>query len=245
MAWALVARSTAMHGMVDGLAQVAAPMAMTLAAPTFLGMWVGMMVAMMFPTAVPLVAAHRLVGRRRGDSPWTTAALVAGYLSTWSVAGVVPFAVLVLLRDVATGGGETEWLPVAAGGILVAAGLYQFTGWKTVCLRTCRSPLAFVARHDFAGGARSAVRAGFLQGTYCLGCCWALMTVLLVVGLMNLLWMAVLSLVFIGEKVWRRGWALPRFVGVALVGLGVAIALHPPLLGVVAEIPDLGTTSSM
>lgn len=125
---------------------------------------------------------------------------------------------------------------------LTIAGLFQFSRWKTICLRTCRSPFAFLMEHDFGGGTRAAVRAGLVHGAYCLGCCWALMSVLLVVGLMNLVWMLALTLVFLAEKCWRRGWVLPRVVGTALVAVGVAVAIHPPLLQLISGVADGGAT---
>lgn len=233
-AWLVVTREAAEPGMVDGLAVVGTRMSMPVAAPVFLATWVAMTVAMMFPTVIPLVAAHRIVARRRGDGLLPTVGLVAGYLLAWSLVGVVPLVALLGFRSLSEGAAESSWLPRLAGLALAVAGLYQFGRWKTACLRTCRSPMAFLARHDFGGGTRSAVRAGIAQGAYCIGCCWALMSVLLVVGLMNLVWMVALTLVFLAEKCWRHGWALPRVVGTALVVAGVAIAVHPPLLPALA-----------
>ncbi|WP_127126984.1 DUF2182 domain-containing protein [Georgenia sp. SYP-B2076] len=246
LAWLLVARqSGAMDGMVSGLAQVGTAMPMPVAAPLFLAMWVGMMVAMMFPTVVPLVAAHRMVVRRRGEGVVPTLALVAGYLLVWAVAGLVPLAALVAFRAIAVPAEGATWLPLVAGATLIVAGLYQFSRWKTICLGACRSPFAFLVQHDFGGGTRAALRAGVAQGAYCLGCCWALMAVLLVVGLMNLVWMAGLALVFLAEKVWRRGWALPRVVGTALVVIGLAVMAYPPLLHLIAGVAEGGMSPAM
>ena len=243
VAWVLVARQAdTMSGMVSGLAQVGTRMPMTVAAPAFLAMWVGMMVAMMFPTAVPLVAAHHVVVRRRGEGIMPTVAFVAGYLLAWSAAGLLPLAALLVFRRLSGAAGDSRWLPILAGLTLTIAGLYQFSRWKTICLRTCRSPFAFLMEHDFGGGTRAAVRAGLVHGAYCLGCCWALMSVLLVVGLMNLVWMLALTLVFLAEKCWRRGWVLPRVVGTALVAVGVAVAIHPPLLQLISGVTDGGAT---
>ncbi len=241
IAWVLVARqANTMDGMVSGLAQVGSAMPMTVAAPAFLAMWVGMMVAMMFPTVVPLVAAHYVVVRRRGEGIIPTLGFVVGYLLAWSVAGLLPLGAVVGFRRISGAAGDGRWLPFLAGVTLALAGLYQFSRWKTICLRTCRSPFAFLMEHDFGGGTRSAVRAGVVHGAYCLGCCWALMSVLLVVGLMNLVWMLALTLVFLAEKCWRRGWVLPRVVGTALVVVGVAVAIHPPLLQVMSGVTDGG-----
>jgi predicted metal-binding membrane protein len=122
------------------------------------------------------------------------------------------------------------WLRGLAGAILLVAGLYQFTPWKAVCLKACRSPFAFLLEHDFGGGTRSAFRAGASHGAYCLGCCWALMSLLVVVGLMNVVWMAGLALVFLAEKNWRYGAALSKVAGVAVGLLGIAVIVDPGLL---------------
>jgi predicted metal-binding membrane protein len=129
-------------------------------------------------------------------------------------------------QDAAT----ARWISLLAAGVLAVAGLYQFTPWKGRCLRSCRSPLSFILEHDFGGGSRSAVRAGMSHGLWCLGCCWALMAVLLIVGLMNLAWMGALSVLFLAEKNWRHGVAVGRLAGATLFGLGLAVIVHPSVL---------------
>lgn len=239
VAWALTARQAGdMDDMVSGLGQVGARAANDVAAPVFLAMWGGMMVAMMVPTVVPMVLAHRAVVQRRGEGAGPTLAFVGGYLAVWSVIGLVPLAALLGFGDLAADAGDSRWLPTLAGGILVGAGVYQFTGWKAVCLRACRGPMAFLFQHDFGGGSRSAFRSGVSHGAYCLGCCWALMAVLVVVGLMNLVWMAALSLVFLAEKNWRHGIGLTRLVGATLMVLGLAVVARPALL------PDISGAGS-
>jgi predicted metal-binding membrane protein len=219
-----------MREMVTGLGQVGERMPNDMTAPAFMVMWVAMMVAMMLPTVGPIVLSHRAVVQRRGEGARPTVAFVAGYLIVWTTAGIVPLAALLGFRDLSMQAASTRWLPVLAGGVLVVAGVYQFTGWKAVCLRACRSPMTFVLTHDWGGGARSALRAGVSHGGFCLGCCWALMSVLVVVGLMNLVWMALLSLVFLGEKNWRYGVGLTRVAGSTLIVLGAAVALWPSIL---------------
>jgi predicted metal-binding membrane protein len=107
-------------------------------------------------------------------------------------------------------------------------------GWKQVCLGKCQSPFAFIVTHDFGGGARSALRAGIDHGAFCLGCCWALMTVLFVVGLMNLVWMIGLFLVFLAEKSSRHGLFVARITGAALVVLGVVVVARPEILSTIS-----------
>jgi predicted metal-binding membrane protein len=204
----------------------------------FLAMWTTMMVAMMFPTVAPIVLLHRLVVRRRGQGLLPTVAFGGGYLLVWAATGVVPLAALVAFRHVAH---DTMWVARAGGAVLVLAGAYQFTRWKEACLRACRTPLTFLATHDFGSGLRGAVRAGVSHGLYCLGCCWALMAVLFVVGLMNLAWMAVIAVVFLAEKNWRYGVGLTKVVGVAVVAFGVAVAVHPTILGSVMPMQQGGS----
>jgi predicted metal-binding membrane protein len=129
---------------------------------------------------------------------------------------------------------ESLWIGRVGGGVLVLAGAYQFTRWKDTCLRACRQPLTFLLTHDFGRGLRGALRTGASHGLYCLGCCWALMAVLFVVGLMNLTWMAAIAVVFLAEKNWRHGVALTRVVGTAVILFGIAVLANPELLGVVA-----------
>lgn len=236
--WLTIRRSDSMTGMVVGLDQAQGGVDAVPTAPVFLGMWVGMMVAMMFPTVVPMVLAHRMVVDHRGGRRSATAVFVLGYLLVWSAAGAVPLGALFGFSRLASGSGEARWVPVVAGVVIAVAGAYQFTPWKAVCLRTCRSPLGFVLTHDFGGGSRSALRAGVAHGAFCLGCCWALMAVLVVVGLMNLLWMVALALIFLAEKTWRYGEALTRMMGAALLVLGLAVIAFPDLLPALSETGD-------
>lgn len=216
--WLTIDRARAMAEMADmGMEQ-------QLTAGVFMAMWVTMMVAMMFPTVAPIVLLHRMVMRRSTAGPGRTTAFVAGYLMAWSAAGLVPLAALLVFRSVA------DWTAWAAGVTLVVAGLYQFTGWKKNCQKACRSPLTFLSTHDFGTGLAGSARVGIVHGLYCLGCCWALMTVLFVVGLMNLAWMAVIAVVFLIEKHWRHGLAFSRVVGMSIAALGVATLVNPMTL---------------
>ena len=132
------------------------------------------------------------------------------------------------------------WLPALGGAVLIIAGAYQFTRWKGICLRACRSPLAFLMQHDFGGGSRSAVRAGISHGAYCLGCCWA------DDGSDRgrpdeLVWMVALFLVFLVEKVSPHGTAVARVVGIGLLLVGAAVIAHPTLMHALAGTPDPST----
>jgi predicted metal-binding membrane protein len=238
--WWTVRNASDMGDMAQGLGSVGFAMPFDMAAGIFMAMWTTMMVAMMFPTVAPIVLVHRMVMRRRGAGIGTTAAFAGGYLVVWSLVGFVPFGVLVSFRNVADGSG---WVAPVSGAVLITAGAYQFTRWKETCQRACRSPLTFLATHDFGSGARGAIRAGASHGLYCLGCCWALMAVLFVVGLMNLAWMAGIAVVFLAEKNWRHGPALSRAAGLAVICFGILVIAHPALL--TSVLPGNGPSMTM
>ena len=113
-------------------------------------------------------------------------------------------------------GGAAAFAP---GAVLVAAGVYQFTGWKRFCLRHCRTPMDFISTH-FRAGRVGALRMGLSHALYCLGCCWLLMLIWFVAGAMSVLWMGVFAAFILAEKVWSRGEWLSRFMGAASVAAG-------------------------
>jgi predicted metal-binding membrane protein len=223
-AWAFTAQQAASMSGMGGMAMLGAGL--------FLVIWVVMMVAMMFPSTAPMVLTHARVVRSRGEGSLPTVAFVLGYLMVWTAAGLVPLAIIQLAGSSLVTP-LAGWLPRLGGAVILAAGAYQLTPLKNVCLSHCRSPLGFILTHDFGGGSPAAVRAGISHGQYCLGCCWALMAVLAVLGLMNLAWMAVFAVVFFLEKNWSRGVMLSRVVGVACVALGLAIIVQPGVLTMV------------
>ena len=229
--WATLGNVRDMESMVQGFAHVGVAMPFDMSVAVFMSMWATMMVAMMFPTVAPIVLLHRMVVRRRGQGIVPTLSFGAGYLVIWVSVGLIPLAALIGFRHVADG---STWVDRAGGAVVLLAGAYQFTRWKDTCLRACRSPLTFLSTHDFGSGLMGAFRTGVSHGLYCLGCCWALMTVLFVVGLMNLAWMAAIAVVFLAEKNWRHGVGLTRLVGTAVTLFGLAVLVHPSLLGSVA-----------
>jgi predicted metal-binding membrane protein len=239
--WATVDGSRDMAGMTQGLAQVGVTMPFDMAAPLFLLMWATMVVAMMLPTVAPIVLLHRMVMRRAGHGPVSTVAFAAGYLVIWTVLGVAPLAALLVFG---TATAQAGWVPRAGGAVLLLAGLYQFTAWKDTCLRACRTPLTFLLNHRFGDGLTGTFRTGVSHGLYCIGCCWALMAVLFVVGLMNLAWMALVAVVFLVEKNWRHGVGLTRVVGTAVTVLGVAVLAEPSLLADLAGTAGMNDTMS-
>ena len=217
-AWLVTADQASMSG-AGGVAMLGAGL--------FLATWVVMMVAMMFPSVAPMVLMHARIVRSRGEGALPSVSFVLGYLIVWTAAGLVPLAVIELLGSFGTPT-AAGWLPRLGGAVVILAGLYQLTPLKNVCLRACRSPLSFVLSHDFGGGAPAAARAGISHGAFCLGCCWALMAVLAVLGLMNLIWMTVFAVVFFLEKNWRHGVMFARVAGVACLVLGAGTLLDLP-----------------
>ncbi|TMG68773.1 MAG: DUF2182 domain-containing protein [Chloroflexi bacterium] len=219
VAWLITFRQAGSMGM-GGLAMMTAGL--------FLVTWLVMMVAMMFPSVAPMTLAFASFTRSRGEGYVPTAVFVLGYLAVWTAAGLVPLAVLQAVDKIWMT--PPSWLPRAGAAVIIVAGIYQFTPLKDACLRACRSPLGFIMTHNFGGGPAAAVRAGMSHGLYCLGCCWALMAVLAVLGLMNIAWMAVIAAVFFVEKNVRRGELLPRVVGAVCIVAGLAIAAWPVYL---------------
>ena len=235
LAWvSTIHDAVSMRRMVMGLGQIGWLAQGDMSAGVFLPMWVAMMVAMMLPAVAPMVLAHLGVTRRLGRGIAPTLVFVAGYLLVWSAIGAVPLLVYKAFAPLSGDAALLRWLPALAGAILIIAGAYQFSAWKRTCLDRCQSPFGFLASHDFDGGALSALRAGLVHGALCLGCCWAVMTVLLLVGLMNLLWMAGIFALIVIEKNWKHGLVVAKIACVALIVLGAAVIAHPALLAAIS-----------
>jgi predicted metal-binding membrane protein len=206
----------------------------------FVSTWVVMMGAMMFPSVSPLVVTFKRLqaARREKGMPaaaGATAALLAGYLVAWTGAGLVGFALLAGGR--ALGIDALSWDnagPYVAGGVILAAAVYQLTPLKDACLTRCRGPLSFLIER-WRDGRAGALRMGFVHGAWCVGCCWALMAALFALGAMSLLWMAVVAAFIALEKLlpWRAG--ATGAVTALLVVLALAVAFAPD------EVPGLTT----
>jgi predicted metal-binding membrane protein len=212
--------------------QMMMEMGMSMAAPwttadllfTF-AMWVVMMIGMMAGSAMPvlLLFAGTHTGRGTGKMPVIVLMFALGYLGVW--VGFSAFATLAqwaLHQAAALSPELAASSPQLGGAILCAAGLYQLTPFKRACLTHCRSPLGFLLSH-WRDGTAGALQMGIRHGAYCLGCCWALMGVLFVVGVMNLVWVAVLALFVLLEKVGPAGTALARVAGISMIAAGVAL----------------------
>jgi predicted metal-binding membrane protein len=192
-------------------------------------MWAAMMVAMMLPSASPMVLLYARVvrqaeaqGRARG-APAAITAFACGYLGIWilfSLLAVVAqwglerFSALSPMMSLSPG--------LLAGGLLIAAGLYQLTPLKAACLAHCRAPASFLAAH-WHKGVSGAWRMGLTHGLYCLGCCAVLMALLFVGGVMNLIWIAGLTLLVAAEKLAPHGAAAAKAAGAILIAGGAAL----------------------
>ncbi len=191
-------------------------------------MWAVMMVAMMLPSAAPVTLLVAGIARKRreaGAAPGlSTAPFVFGYLAVW-FAFAAAATVLQWQLDAAALLSETMAFGsrLVAGGVLVVAGIYQWTPLKHACLRHCRSPLDFLLHH-WRDGAPGAFVSGVRHGVFCLGCCWMLMALLFVGGIMNLAWIAGIALIVLLEKTLPWGGWMERATGIVLVLWG-ALAL--------------------
>jgi predicted metal-binding membrane protein len=196
-----------------------------------LAMWVAMVFAMMLPSAMPVLSSYAALAetkRRAGEAAASPLVLAAGYLSIWLAFAVVATAaqgVLTQLR-VLTPLGLTAG-EVLTGTTLLAAGLYQFSPLKLGCLTRCRFPAPYFA-DNWTPRAAGVFRQGIEQGLDCLGCCWALMVVMFAVGVMNVVWIAVIGAVMVIEKVTVSA-MVPRIVGLVFVLWGLATLAASPV----------------
>jgi predicted metal-binding membrane protein len=183
---------------------------MPMGAGLWLGAWTVMMAAMMLPSTAPLVL---LYGRRANTTDSTL--LMAGYLLVWAAVGLAAYAIDVRIMDPPDG---------VIAGVLIGAGVYQLTPLKSACLKRCRNPLDFLVTH-WHGGRTGALRLGAEHGAYCVGCCWALMVVLVVAGAMGLAWVIAIAAAIAAEKLLPGGKWLGQLGGIALVAAGIVVAL--------------------
>lgn len=240
LAWLLVLRDTASMSMSapgasPSLAQGAA----------FTAQWGVMMAAMMLPSAAPTILLYRTASRRLaaiGDRAAPPAAFAAVYLLFWLATGIPVYGAYV-----AVGALAARWqgfhaaAPFAIAAVLAAAGIYQLSGAKRVCLRQCESPLGFLMRR-WRSGYAATLRLAARHAGYCIGCCWTLMVILVAAGAMSLPWVLAITLVVFAEKLLPNGWRTARLIGAGLIVLAFAVALRPELAGTIrgrmAPTPD-------
>ncbi len=197
----------------------------------FLALWVVMMAAMMFPSVAPMAVvwirsvSARATGRERLGG---VALFLTGYLIAWAAFGLLAYGALLLTgRLVDVSPTAAKWVGVA---IFAAAGIYQLTPLKEVCLKHCRSPVGSLFHYaSFRGPARD-LRVGLHHGAYCVACCWGLMIILIAVGTMNVAVMVALAAVIFIEKVWKYGRQFATAVGVLLLGTALLAVWVPWLL---------------
>ena len=232
LAWSYTIMVASMSS--DGMARTALHMAMPQDQPwhgfdflLMFAMWMVMMVAMMLPSAAPMLLVFANANRKRHEAhdPYLHTSLFASaYLVVWA-----GFAVMATLANWALHNRALmtsmmgSALPLWGAAILIVAGLYQFTPLKLACLNKCRSPLAFLMS-EWREGRLGAFVMGLRHGAYCLLCCWALMALLFVLGVMNLAWIALLAAFVLVEKLASSGAWLSRASGLLLIGWGAWMA---------------------
>jgi len=188
-------------------------------------MWWVMMVAMMLPSAAPMILLYsRVAANAQGKVQPATGSFLGGYLLAWGAFSLVATSLQGLLEKAGsispmTMAAQGHWLSAA---ILIGAGLYQLSPLKDVCLNHCRSPAQFLSRH-YREGSLGALRLGLAHGSYCVGCCWLLMALLFVGGVMNLAWIALLTLMVAAEKLLPLGRYVTIATGLGCIAWGVLI----------------------
>jgi predicted metal-binding membrane protein len=189
-------------------------------------MWAVMMVAMMVPTAAPMILMFATINRKRQaqQQPFVpTTIFLAGYVLVWMGFSIVAtLAQWGLHAATLLSPMMVSSSPTLGGILLLAAGVFQWTPLKSVCLQHCRSPLGFLMT-DWREGRRGALQMGLRHGSYCTGCCWLLMGLLFVAGVMNLLWVAAITVFILVEKVVPRGEWVGRIAGALLVVAGLVV----------------------
>ena len=189
-------------------------------------MWAVMMAAMMLPSAAPMILLYDTIARRRelrGETAIGAGVFALGYVLVWTAFSLVAVAIqLGLDRAALLSPMMSMTSRSVAGSVLIAAGVYQWTPLKQACLRRCRSPLEFLMT-EWREGRKGALIMGLRHGAYCLGCCWMLMLLLFVGGIMNIVWIAGIAMFVLIEKVAPAGHWIGRVAGAAFVVWGTAI----------------------
>ena len=220
LAWLYIVRQAHAMGQMRAAAWSAADFSMTLL------MWIVMMVAMMTPSVTPMVLAFAATSekRRQESRPYVPATVfLVGYLSVWAAFSLAATAAQWALHSAALlSPMMVSTSPYLGSSILLVAGIFQWTPLKKVCLVHCRSPLGFLLTH-WRPGTSGAFLMGVSHGGYCTGCCWALMSLLFVAGVMNLLWVGILCAFVLTEKILPRGELVARTVGGVLILTAIVI----------------------
>lgn len=226
--WVVQQASTGMPTTVSGLG-----LTMGVGAWAFILMWTVMMVGMMFPASAPMILTFSTIQARRRSAarPYVPISVfTASYMLVWVAFGI---AALGFAAGVDLLAERSQWLMSnswqIAGGLLMATGVYQLTPLKDVCLRKCRSPVAFLLEH-WRDGWVGAFAMGLRHGLYCAGCCWLLFVILVPLGVMNLVAMGAITVVVFAEKTLPRGERIARIAGAGLMAYGALVLMLPGAL---------------
>jgi predicted metal-binding membrane protein len=196
--------------------------------PLFL-MWAEMMVAMMIPSAAPMILTFAMVQRKRREQerPFVpTAIFLLGYLLVWTTfSALAAIAQWILHAKALLSPLMVSTSPILGGILLIVAGIFQWTPLKNVCLTHCRSPLSFLMT-GWREGKFGAFATGLKHGAYCTGCCWILMALLFVAGVMNIWWIAIIAVFVLVEKVAPKGLFVGKAAGIFLAAWGVWMMIH-------------------
>jgi len=191
-------------------------------------MWIVMMIAMMVPSVAPVILLFASVSRRRrvqGVLAAPVSVFTLGYLLAWTGYAILAAIAQTALHSVALlSPAMASTNPLLGGGLLILAGVYQWLPLKGACLSHCRSPLGFFST-EWREGVSGALLMGLRHGSYCVGCCWALMALLFVAGVMNLLWVLAIAGFVLAEKVAPNGRLLGRITGTLLAGWGLWVVV--------------------
>jgi len=211
---------------------------MGMSAPLWIALWIAMMIAIMFPTAAPMIMMFARVHAKREERGQTfvpTWVFASSYLIVWAVAGVIAYAGAVggdALAD------ESIWVMDNAarigGGVLIAAGLYQLSPLKNVCLNKCRSPISFIL-NSWRDGYGGSFRMGLEHGVYCLGCCWLLFVILFPLGMMSIGVLALITLLIFAEKSTPIGRQVAILAAIALIVYGAVVVFVPDALPIMMD----------
>jgi predicted metal-binding membrane protein len=185
--------------------------------------WSVMMTAMMLPSALPMIGLYAATQRNAGTvlKAMRVGSFTLMYLGLWALTGVPVYFASVALGAISGGA-----LAYVVAAVLIGAGIFQLSPLKRVCLRHCRSPLGFLFGH-WREGWQGGLAMGRAHALYCLGCCWALMVVLVVAGAMSLAWVLLIAAIVAAEKLLPRGEWIARTTGIVLVLLGLAVVVRP------------------
>jgi predicted metal-binding membrane protein len=226
LAWAyLFSLSQDMTGMGDmpGMTMSSVPAPFSLTAI----MWAVMMVGMMLPSAMPMILLFTMVQRRQGKQPiLTTGTFASGYLLIWGGFAVVAAALQIELGELALLSPSLVFVSTRLAGLaFLLAAAYEFSPLKNRCLTQCSSPIGFITSH-WRPGIAGAFRMGVSHGVFCVGCCWALMLLLFTAGVMNLLWVAVLAVLVLVQKVLPYPRVATTVAGTAMAVAGLVLILR-------------------